>query len=247
MVERILPASLIEDNKYCPGCGHGVVNRLIAEVFDELQITGKVIGALPVGCACLMGDTLGIDWVQSAHGRAAAVASGIKRCRPESPVFAYQGDGDSMSIGLSETLYAAVRNENITVILINNGIYGMTGGQMAPTTLPGQKTVTSPFGRDPELTGEPLNIISMMQQLSVGYLARGSVTSVAQIAKLKKYIRSAFENQMSGNGYAMVEVVSPCPTNWKMSPKASLAHINDEVTTYFPLGEYVAGKGGSHD
>ena len=247
MVERLIPTALVEDNKFCPGCGHGIINRILAEVLDEMKLTDKAIGSMAVGCACLMVDTFGVDWIQSPHGRAAALATGIKRCRPENPVFTYQGDGDSMSIGFSETMYAALRNENITAILVNNGIFGMTGGQMAPTSLPGQKTVTSPMGRNTDLTGQPLNIINQMKDLDIGYLARGSVTSIKNINRVKKYIRNAFETQMSGGGYSMVEILSPCPTNWKMMPDKSLEHIDNTVTTYYPLGEYVKKGGDSNE
>ena len=167
------------------------------------------------------------------------MAVGVKRMRPECCVFTYQGDGDSMSIGFSETIYAALRNENITAILVNNGIFGMTGGQMAPTSLPGQRTTTSPKGRDVDVTGQPLNMIDQMKHLPIGYLARGSVASAKDINKLKKYIRTAIETQMNGGGYSMVEVLSPCPTNWKMNMEKSLSHIQTTVKSIFPVGEFV--------
>lgn len=239
MAEKRIPSLLVEDNKFCPGCGHGIINRVLAEVLEEMGLAEKSMGALAVGCACLMMDTFGTDWVQSPHGRAAAVAVGMKRVRPECCVFTYQGDGDSLAIGFSETMYAAIRNENITAIIVNNGIFGMTGGQMAPTTLPGQKTTTSPKGRNSEITGQPLNIVDLMKQRPVGYLARGSVASAKDIIRLKKYIRAGIENQMNGGGYSLIEVLSPCPTNWKLSLEASLDHIENTVKSIYPLGEFV--------
>ncbi|MDD4731122.1 MAG: thiamine pyrophosphate-dependent enzyme [Desulfovibrio sp.] len=239
MVEKRIPQLLVEDNKFCPGCGHGNINRVVAEVLEEMGLADTTVGSLAVGCACLMMDTFGVDWIQAPHGRAAAVGVGVKRVRPECCVFTYQGDGDSLAIGLSETLYAAIRNENITAIIVNNGIFGMTGGQMAPTTLSGQRTTTSPKGRDVSITGQPLNIVNQCRQLPIGYLARGSVASAKDINKLKKYIRAAFETQMSGGGYSLVEVLSPCPTNWKMSLEKSLEHIENDVKPIYPLGEFI--------
>lgn len=233
------PSLLVEDNKFCPGCGHGIVNRLVAEVLEEMELDKKAIGSVAVGCACLMMDTFGVDWVQAQHGRAAAVATGIKRVRPESPVFTYQGDGDSLAIGFSETMYAAIRNENITVILVNNGVFGMTGGQMSPTTLSGQKTTTSPFGRDVDITGKPVNVIKFMENLDIGYAARGCITNPKEINQTKKFIRNAFEAQMNNEGYSFVEVVSPCPTNWGLTPEKSLQHIKENVLVEYPIGEYV--------
>jgi 2-oxoglutarate ferredoxin oxidoreductase subunit beta len=239
MAEKRIPELLVADNKFCPGCGHGIINRVLAEVLEEMDLDNKAVGALAVGCACLMMDTFGTDWIQAPHGRAAAVAVGVKRVRPECCVFTYQGDGDSLSIGFSETMYAAVRNENVTAIIVNNGIFGMTGGQMAPTTLPGQRTTTSPKGRDPLVTGQPLNVVNQIKQLPVGYVARGSVASAKDVNKLKKYIRTAIETQMNGGGYSLVEVLSPCPTNWKMSLQNSLEHIRTTVKETYPLGEFV--------
>jgi len=239
MSEKLIPQLLVEDNKFCPGCGHGIINRVLAETLEEMKLADKAVGALAVGCACLMMDTFGTDWVQAPHGRAAAVAVGVKRVRPECCVFTYQGDGDSLAIGFSETMYAAIRNENITAIIVNNGIFGMTGGQMAPTTLPQQRTTTSPKGRDTETTGHPLNVVNQIKQLPVGYLARGSVDSAKEIKKLKNYIRTAIETQMAGGGYSLVEVLSPCPTNWKLTLESSLDHIRNTVKDTYPLGEYV--------
>ncbi|PID75871.1 MAG: 2-oxoglutarate oxidoreductase [Deltaproteobacteria bacterium] len=239
MAQRLIPQLLVENNKFCPGCGHGIINRIVAEVLEDEGYADKTIGALAVGCGCLMMDTFGIDWVQAPHGRAGAVATGIKRMRPECCVISYQGDGDSLSIGFSETVYAAVRNENFTAIIVNNGIFGMTGGQMAPTSLPGQKTATSPFGRDSGVTGQPLNIINQLLQLPVGYLARGSVNTPKDINITKKYLKKALETQMSGKGYSMVEILSPCPTNWHMTLEKSLNYIEVSVKSIYPTGEYI--------
>ncbi len=244
MTEKRIPKTLVEDNKFCPGCGHGIINRVLAEVLEEMELVDMAIGSVAVGCACLMIDTFGTDWVQAAHGRAAAVACGIKRVRPENFVFTYQGDGDSLAIGFSETMYAAVRNENITAFIVNNGIFGMTGGQMAPTSLPGQRTTTSPAGKDPSLAGQPLNIINQMRQLPIAYLARGSVGSFKEIIKLKKYIKAAVTNQIEGKGYGLVEILSPCPTNWKMTMRGALDHMGDNVKNFFPTGEFI--KEGVH-
>ena len=246
MTEKRIPALLVADNKFCPGCGHGIINRVLAEVLEEMELADMAVGALAVGCACLMMDTFGVDWIQAPHGRAAAVATGVKRMRPDNLVFTYQGDGDALSIGFSETMYAAIRNENITAIIVNNGIFGMTGGQMAPTTLPDQKTTTSPRGRDCSITGQPLNIVNQITQLPVGYVARGSVASAKDIRQLKRYIRQAVETQRAGGGYSLVEVLSPCPTNWKMSVNASLDHVRQTVSQLYPLGEFVKNGGRIH-
>ncbi len=238
MLKRV-PETLSEPNKFCPGCGHGIVNRLLAEVFEELGIEDTVICSLAVGCACLQIDTLGIDTIQAMHGRAPAVATGVKRARPENPVFSYQGDGDALSIGMAETIHVAIRNENTTGIFINNGVFGMTGGQMAPTSLEGQVTKSSVYGRDPEKTGNPVNIVNMLNTLDIGYLARGSVNSPANISRTKKYIKEAFETQMRNGGYSFVEIVSPCPTNWRMEPIQALKRIDEEVFPVFPVGEFI--------
>lgn len=233
------PLACFVDNKYCPGCGHGIVNRLVAEVLEEMELDKEAIGAIAVGCSSLMPETFAIDCVQAQHGRAAAVATGIKRCRPDKTVFSYQGDGDALAIGFSETMYAAIRNENITVIFVNNGNFGMTGGQMAPTTLEGQKTTTTPYGRDSKTTGYPLDVIDMMKNLNVAYLARGSVSSNGNILKTKEYIRNAFKAQQNNEGYSFVEILSPCPTNWKMEPSKAMEHIENNVTKVYKLGEFV--------
>ena len=240
---KTIPKACFIDNKYCPGCGHGIANRLVAEVLEEMGRDGDALAAIAVGCASLMPDTFGIDCVQAQHGRAAAVAVGMKRCRPDTLVFTYQGDGDALAIGFSETMYAAVRHENITVIFVNNGNFGMTGGQMAPTTLEGQRTTTSPRGRDVRTTGDPMNIMELLKPLDPAYLARGSMTSSAEILKTKKYIRTAFEAQERGMGYSFVEILSPCPTNWGLSAMDAVARIRAEVVPVYPLGEFVKKEG----
>ena len=204
---------------YCPGCSHGVVHKLVAEVIAEMGMEDKTIGVSPVGCAVFAYRYLDIDWEEAAHGRAPALATACKRLWPDHLVFTYQGDGDLGCIGLAETVHALNRGENITIIFINNAIYGMTGGQMAPTTLMGMKTATCPFGRDPELHGYPLKITEMAAQLEgTAYVTRQSVQSVAAIRKCKKAIRHAFENSMNGKGSNLIEVVSTCNSGWKMSP-----------------------------
>jgi 2-oxoglutarate ferredoxin oxidoreductase subunit beta len=244
-MEKRRPSLLQVDHKYCPGCGHGIVNRLVAEILEEMGEEGTALCAVAVGCSSLMPDTWGTDIVQAQHGRAAAVAVGMKRCRPGNIVFAYQGDGDAVAIGLSETLWAAIRNENITVIHINNNNFGMTGGQMSPTTLEKQKTTTTPFGRDTALTGRPLDIIKMLNTLDVAYLARGAVVNNAEIMKTKKYLRKAFDKQKARAGYSMVEILSPCPTNWKMTPLEACKRIIDTVSAVYPLGEFADSAGGA--
>lgn len=233
---------LVEANKFCPGCGHGIINRILAECLDELNVADTTMGAVAVGCACLQMDTFGIDWVQAPHGRAPAVAVGMKRCRPENVVITYQGDGDCLAIGMSETIHTAFRGENITVIFVNNGVFGMTGGQMAPTTLPGQKTTTSIYGRDPARTGNPANIINMLSTFdTVRYLARGSVHSPAAVNRAKGYIKKALQTQIDGKGYSFVEILSPCPSNWKLSPVKSIEHMVENVLKVYELGEFVGG------
>ena len=232
---------LYADHKFCPGCGHGIANRLIAEVLEEMGEEKGAICAVAVGCSSLMPDTYGVDIVQAQHGRAAAVAVGIKRCRPDNMVFSYQGDGDALAIGFSETMYAAIRNENITVIFINNNNFGMTGGQMSPTTLENQRTTTSPHGRDVSLTGKPLDAMKLMGTLDVAYLARGTMTDIKEITKTKRYIRKAFEAQKNKMGYSLVEILSPCPTNWGMTPLNACKHINQVIQAVYPLGEFKGG------
>jgi len=222
---------------YCPGCGHGIVHRLIAEVVDELGIREQVIGVAPVGCAVIAYDYWDFDCCEAAHGRALAVATGIKRVRPQNIVFTYQGDGDLAAIGTNETIHAANRGENLSVVFINNAIYGMTGGQMAPTTLLGQKTATTPKGRVALGQGYPLKICEMLALLSgVKYIERTSLHAPQEVIKAKKAIKQALQNQINKIGFSLVEVLSPCPTYWGMSPLASLEWIKDVMTKEFPLG-----------
>ncbi len=224
---------------YCPGCTHGIVHRLVAEVIDELGIEGRTIGIAPVGCSVMAYDYFTCDMIEAAHGRAPAVATGVKRSDPDSIVFTYQGDGDLASIGMAETVHSAARNENITVIFINNAIYGMTGGQMAPTSLPGQVTQTSPYGRDVNLCGYPIKVCEMLSQLEgPEYLARVAVNNVKNVKNAKKAIKKAFENQVNGRGFSLVEVISSCPTNWGMTPAKALEWIDEKMIPYYPLGVY---------
>ena len=224
---------------YCPGCTHGIIHRLVAEVIDELDIEGKTIGIAPVGCSVMAYNYFNCDMIEAAHGRAPAVATGVKRANPENIVFTYQGDGDLASIGMAETVHAAARNENITIIFINNAIYGMTGGQMAPTSLVGQVTQTSPYGRDPKACGYPIRVCEMLSELEgAEYLARVTVNTVPRIREAKKAIKKAFQNQIDGKGFSLVEVVSTCPTNWGMTPKDALKWIDDKMLPQYPLGVY---------
>ena len=224
---------------YCPGCTHGIVNRLVAETIDELGIEGKTIGISPVGCSVMMYDFFNCDMIEAAHGRAPAVATGVKRALPDNVVFAYQGDGDLASIGMAETVHAATRGEKITIIFINNAIYGMTGGQMAPTSLPNQVTQTSPCGRDVSTAGYPVRVCELLSSLDgVAYLERVTVGSPKNIRKAKKAIKKAFQNQIDGIGYSLVEVVSTCPTNWGMTPTDAFAWMRENMLPYYPLGVY---------
>ena len=224
---------------YCPGCTHGIIHRLVAEVIDELGIEGTTVGVAPVGCAVMAYNYFLCDMVEAAHGRAPAVATGLKRSYPENIVFTYQGDGDLASIGMAETVHAATRNENITVIFVNNAIYGMTGGQMAPTSLPGQVTQTSPYGRDVNTVGYPVKVCEMLSELEgPEYLERVAVNSVKNIKNAKKAIKKAFENQVNGRGFSLVEVLSTCPTNWGMTPEKALAWVDERMIPYYPLGVY---------
>lgn len=223
---------------YCPGCSHGVVHKLVAEVIDEMDIQNQTIGVAPVGCAVFAYKYLDVDFQEAAHGRAPAVATGIKRLLPDRYVFTYQGDGDLAAIGTAETIHACNRGENIVIIFINNGIYGMTGGQMAPTTLIGMKTATSPYGRTTELNGFPLNITPLLAQLEgTCYVTRQSVHNVANIRKTKKALRKAFENSMMNKGTSVVEVVSTCNSGWKLSPEASNDWMVENMFPEYPLGD----------
>lgn len=222
---------------YCPGCGHGIAHRLVAEAIDELGIREKVIAIAPVGCAVIAYDYWDFDCSEAAHGRALAVASAIKRVRPENIVFTYQGDGDLAAIGTNETIHAANRGENLTVIFINNAVYGMTGGQMAPTTLLEQKTATTPFGRDMKYHGHPFKISEMLALLpGVKYIERTALESPQGVLKSKAAIKQAFINQMDGVGFSLVELLSPCPTYWGVRPQDALAWIKNVMEKEFPLG-----------
>ena len=224
---------------YCPGCTHGIVHRLVAEVIDSLGIEDKTIGIAPVGCSVFAYNYFECDMIQAAHGRAPAVATGVKRTHPDSVVFTYQGDGDLAAIGTAETVHSATRGENITIIFINNAIYGMTGGQMAPTTLPGQVTSTSPYGRDRKIQGNPIRVCEMLSTLDgVAYAARTSVDSPKNIMQAKKAIQKAFQNQIDKKGFSIVEILSTCPTNWGLSPLDSLQWLRDNMMPYYPLGTY---------
>ena len=224
---------------YCPGCTHGIIHRLVAEAIDELGIEGRAIGVAPVGCAVLAYDYFTCDMIEAAHGRAPAVATGIKRGRPDNIVFTYQGDGDLASIGMAETVHAAARNENITIIFVNNAIYGMTGGQMAPTSLPGQVTQTSPYGRDVKVQGYPVKVAELLSALDgPTYIERVAVNNVKNVKNAKKAILKAFRNQVEGKGFSLIEVVSSCPTNWGMTPAKALEWVDEKMIPYYPLGVY---------
>ena len=231
----------LTDNElhYCPGCTHGIIHRLVAEVIDELGIEGKTVGVASVGCSVLTYNYFTVDMVQAAHGRAPAVATGVKRANPENIVFTYQGDGDLAAIGTAETVHSAARGENITVIFVNNAIYGMTGGQMAPTTLPGQVTQTSPYGRDVNTVGYPLRVCEMLSELDgPAYLERVAVNDVKSVKKAKKAIKKAFTYQVEGKGFSLIEVISTCPTNWGKTPQAALDWAEENMIPYYPLGVY---------
>ncbi len=224
---------------YCPGCSHGVVHKLIAEVIDEMGIQETAIGIAPVGCAVFAYKYIEIDWQQAAHGRAPALATAIKRLMPDKTVFTYQGDGDLAAIGTAETIHACNRGENIAIIFINNGIYGMTGGQMAPTTLEGMKTSTCPYGRNPEINGYPLNITKLVTELEgTRYVTRQAVHTVAAVRKAKKAIRKAFEYSMEGKGTSFVEIVSTCNSGWKLSPVQSNKWMEENMFKAYPLGDF---------
>ncbi len=224
---------------YCPGCTHGIIHRLVAESLDELGLGDTAIGVAPVGCAVFAYDYFNCDMLEAAHGRAPAVATGVKRVQPQKAVFTYQGDGDLASIGAAEIVHAATRGEKITVIFVNNAIYGMTGGQMAPTTLPGQVTTTSPYGRDVNHCGYPVHVCEMLSTLNgPAYIERVSVHDVPNVKKAKSAIQKAFQLQMEGRGFTMVEVLSSCPTNWGKTPKEALEWVKSDLIPAYPLGVY---------
>lgn len=226
---------------YCPGCSHGTIHRLVAEVMDELDITRRAVGVTSAGCSVRNWRQFDCDMVMALHGRGPAVATGIKRARPETVVFTYQGDGDMAAIGTGEVVHAAGRCERITVIYVNNGVFGATGGQQAPTTLVGQATTSYPGGRDPKQTGHPLRMAEMLSVIAPeSYIARVSVHDVPHIRKAKKAIRKAFEVQIEDRGFGMVEILAACPTNWRLDPVQSMEKIKSETMTYYPLGEFSA-------
>ncbi len=229
---------------YCPGCTHGIAHRLVAEVIDELGIRDRTIGVASVGCSVFAYNYFNVDFQQAAHGRAPAVATGIKRVLPDRVVFTYQGDGDLAAIGTAEIVHAANRGENITVIFINNAVYGMTGGQMAPTTLPGMRTTTTPYGRDVRLAGHPIHMAEMLATLKgVAYLSRVALCGVAHITKAKRAIRKAFQAQLDGRGFSLVEVLSTCPVTWGLTPIDSVHWLEANMLPAFPLGEFISPDG----
>ena len=224
---------------YCPGCTHGIIHRLVAEAIDSLGIAGETIGVASVGCSVFTYNYFNVDMVQAAHGRAPAVATGVKRADPSKIVFTYPGDGDLASIGMAETVHSAARGENITVIFVNNAIYGMTGGQMAPTSLPGQVTQTSPYGRDTNTVGYPVKVCELLSTLDgAGYIERVAVNNVKNVKAAKKAIEKAFRNQVEGKGFSLIEVVSTCPTNWGKTPQGALEWLEENMLPYYPLGVY---------
>lgn len=224
---------------YCPGCTHGIIHRLVAEAIDELGVGGRTIGVASVGCSVFTYNYFNCDMVQAAHGRAPAVATGVKRSDPNNIVFTYQGDGDLAAIGTAETVHSAARGENITVIFVNNAIYGMTGGQMAPTTLPGQVTQTSPYGRDVNTVGYPVKVCEMLSKVDgATYLERVAVNNVKNVRAAKAAIKKAFQNQIEGKGFSLIEVLSTCPTNWGMTPDKALGWLEENMIPYYPLGVY---------
>ena len=222
---------------YCPGCGHGIIHRLIAELLEELQLGPKTIGVASVGCSVFAYDYLAVDFVESPHGRAPAVATGVRRVRPDAFVFTYQGDGDLAAIGTAEIVHAAARGERMSVVFVNNGIYGMTGGQMAPTTLLGQRTTSSPQGRESGVFGFPIPITEMLALLpGVTYAARTSIADPSQIGKTKAALKASFQDQLAGGGFSIVEILSTCPVGWGMTPQDAMDHVANEVVSTYPLG-----------
>ena len=229
--------------RYCPGCSHGVLHRIVAETIDALGVRERTVGIAPVGCAVFAYDYLDIDMVEVPHGRPPAIATGMKRSRPELVIFSYQGDGDLAAIGTAESVHAAARGENITVIFVNNGNYGMTGGQMAPTTLLGQKTTTTPAGRDRKEAGSPVRVSEMLAVLDgPAYIERVSVDSPKNVLAAKRAIRKAFQNQLDGKGFSLVEVLSMCPTDWGMTPVQAIDWVRKNMMSYYPLGVYKDGE-----
>jgi 2-oxoglutarate ferredoxin oxidoreductase subunit beta len=224
---------------YCPGCTHGIIHRLVAEAIDELGVEGRSVGIASVGCSVLTYNYFNVDMIQAAHGRAPAVATGVKRAYPDNIVFTYQGDGDLAAIGTAETVHAAARGENITVIFVNNAIYGMTGGQMAPTSLPGQITQTSPYGRDVKTVGYPVRVCELLREVDgAAYLERVAVNDVKNVKNAARAIKKAFQYQLEGKGFSLIEILSTCPTNWGLTPDKALKWLEDNMIPYYPLGVY---------
>jgi 2-oxoglutarate ferredoxin oxidoreductase subunit beta len=225
--------------RYCPGCGHGIIHRLIAEVMDEFDIREKTIGIAPVGCSVFLDEYMDCDMIQVPHGRAPAVATGIKRTHPDLVVFTYQGDGDLAAIGTAEMIHSAARGENFTIIFINNAIYGMTGGQQAPTTMPGQKTTTNPYGRDTKLAGYPIRVCELLSSLDGPvYIERTTIHTAPSVLRTKKTLKKAFKSQIDGLGFSLVEILSPCPTGWEISPLKACEYVERAMIPYYPLGVY---------
>jgi len=238
------PEAIVQESGYCGGCGHGVVQRLIAECLEELAVEDKAINVVDIACCFWALDGLDYDGIAGPHGRCAAVATAMKRVRPDSVIFVHAGDGASYSIGWSETTYAAIRDVPITMLVVNNGIFGMTGGQMSPGTTPlGQKTTSSPFGRDAATRGKPGDFLKVLSGFDFEYAARGALYSVPEVNRTKKFIKKAFENQLSKRGFSIVEILSPCPTNWGLTPLDSNRKIEEEITKFYPIGE-VVDRGG---
>jgi 2-oxoglutarate/2-oxoacid ferredoxin oxidoreductase subunit beta len=238
------PKALVDiPSHFCPGCHHGIIHRLVAECIDLYGLREKTIGVASVGCSVFLYDYFDADVVEAPHGRAAAVATGVKRARPDNFVFTYQGDGDLAAIGTAEIIHAANRGERITVIFVNNTVFGMTGGQMAPTTMSGQETTTTPFGRDLETNGFPIKMSELLTELPGStFVARAAVNNPKNLMKAKKLLRRAFEVQINGEGFSFVEFLSACPTNWKMTPKQATERVQEEMIPYFPLGVFKGGQ-----
>ena len=238
MGKTLKKPNLVSDvNNFCSGCGHSIVAKLISEAIQELGLEHQTIGAAAVGCGCMIKSAIEHDWIQAQHGRACAVAAGIKRGRPDAFVYSYQGDGDAGAIGIAETIYAAKRNEKIATFFINNGVFGMTSGQTAPTSLEGQITTTAKDGVNYDVFGEPLHLAELIAAFNVGYVARGSLANFKEVQKTREYIKKAVECQVAGKGYSFIEIMAPCPTNWKLAPVAAFDRLETVIPKYFKLGE----------
>lgn len=238
-MKRTTPTAVFGESKYCPGCGHGIFDRIFAECMDEYGLVDKAIGMIDIACSNNVTRYIHSDYIVGPHGRILETASAAKRVRPECFVYARGGDGCAYAIGLAETYHAAMRNENICAFIINNGNYGMTGGQMAPTTLVGQITTSSPAGKDPAQFGYPIDVKNLLTGLNIAYLARGSVSSPAEIRKTKRYVSKAIRYQLEGKGFSLVEILSPCPTNWNLTPAKAWERVNQEVMKVYPTGEFI--------